>query len=421
MAKFLIHGAETLKGEIEVKGAKNAALKAFAASLLFEEPILIKNVPLIEDIFRIIELLQNLGAKVEKIGERTFSVSAKQANSWILKPEISKLIRASIVLTGPMLARFGKVFFPHPGGCVIGERPIDIFLDGFKEMGAKISEENGNYMIQADKLKGADIVFRTISVTATETLMMAAVLAKGKTVLHNAACEPEIPALADFLNSAGAKIKGAGAYTITIVGVKSLKPTKPFLIIPDRIEAGSLAVLAGLLGNQVKIKNCDPNHLLVFLNCLKSAGAPIEIGKNWLKISKPPCLKSVNITTKEYPGFPTDLQAPFTVLLTQANGKSMIHETIFEGRLNYVSDLNRIGANIVMCDPHRIIVEGPTTLRGREMESLDLRAGLAFILAALIAQGDSIIYNIYHIDRGYERIEERLQKLGAQIERINDD
>jgi len=418
MAKFLIHGGKKLKGEIEVKGAKNAALKAFAASLLFQEPIVIKNVPLIEDIFRISELLEALSVKAEKIGDRTFKISGNQANSYVLKPEISKAIRASIVLTGPLLARFGKAIFPHPGGCVIGERPIDIFLDAFHEMGAKVAEKDGSYVLEAERLRGAEIVFKNISATATETLMMAAVLAKGKTILCNAACEPEIPYLANFLNVSGARISGAGTHTISIIGVKNLHSKKPFITMPDRIETGNFAVLAGLLGDNIIIKNCEPAHIMIFLKHLRLAGVNYEKGTNWLKISAPGRLQAVDIRTKEYPGFATDLQAPFTVLLTQAEGKSLVHETIFEGRLNYINDLNRMGASITICDPHRVIVEGPSSLRGRETESPDLRAGLAFVFAGLIAEGDSIIHNVYHIDRGYERIEERLQRLGADIRRI---
>lgn len=417
--KFLVKGKKELSGEIEVYGAKNAALKAFVASVLFDEPITIKNSPLIEDIFRMSELLKIMGAEVVKIGKRDFKVSGNLINSYVLNPEISKAMRSSVILTGPMLAKFGKVKFPHPGGCVIGERPIDMFLDGFQKLGAKILYEGENYVVEAKKLKGSEIIFKQISVTATETLMMIAVLAEGKTVLYNAACEPEIEYLAQFLNLSGAKIKGAGTYKIEIIGVNKLKYKKPFVTIPDRIEAGSFAIIAALLGKNILIKNCDPSHLLVFLEFLKSAGVEIETGKNWLKISASKKLEAINmVKTHEYPGFPTDLQAPFVTLLTQAYGKSLINETIFEGRLNYIEDLNRMGANIIMCDPQRIIIYGPTSLRAREMESPDLRAGLGFILAALCAYGESVIHGVYKIDRGYERVEERLQKLGADICRI---
>lgn len=415
---FLIKGGNELYGEIEVYGAKNAALKAFAASILFDEPIIVKNVPEIEDVARSKELLEFMGAEVQNTGKREYKISSNLINLDALEPKISKSMRSSVVFTGPMLAKFGKVKFPHPGGCVIGERPIDVFLEGFEELGTKITIQQDGYILEAKKLCGAEIIFKKISVTATETLMMTAVLAEGKTVLYNSALEPEIPVLADFLNSCGAKIKGAGTCVIEIMGVKKLKFKNSFIIIPDRIETGSFAVLAAILGKEIKITHCEPNHLLVFLEYLKYVGAKIEKGKNFLKISAPKKLASIDVKTHEYPGFPTDLQAPFVALLTQAEGKSMVTETIFEGRLNYIEDLNRMGAKITQCDPHRIIIEGKTDLRGKEMESPDLRAGLAFVLAALCAKGESKIHGIYKIDRGYEKIEERLRKLGSNIQRI---
>lgn len=416
--KFLIKGGNELCGEVEVYGAKNAALKAFAASILFDEPVILKNIPEIEDISRCKELLEFMGAEVQNTGKREYKISSNLINSDALEPKISKSMRSSVVFTGPMLAKFGRVKFPHPGGCVIGERPIDVFLEGFEKLGAKITIKKDGYILEAKKLTAAEIIFKKISVTATETLMMTAVLTEGKTVLYNSACEPEIPALANFLNSCGAKIKGAGTYVIEITGVKQLKFKNPFFTIPDRIETGSFAILASLLGKEIKITHCEPNHLLVFLEYLKYTGAEIEKGKNFLKISSPKKLKSIDVKTREYPGFPTDLQAPYVTLLTQAEGKSMVTETIFEGRLNYTEDLNRMGAKITQCDPHRIIIEGKTDLRGKEMESPDLRAGLAFVLAALCAKGESKIHGVYKIDRGYERIEERLQRLGADIKRI---
>jgi len=416
--KFVIHGGKKLEGEIEVMGAKNAALKAFAASILFNEPIIIKNCPFIEDVFRMMELLKMLGAEVASIGKRDFKILGNMASSYVLNSEISKAMRSSIVLTGPLLAKFGKVQFPHPGGCVIGERPIDIFLEGFEKLGAKILNEGENYVLEAKRLVGAEIIFKKVSVTATETLMMASVLAEGKSVLYNTACEPEISALADFLNLSGARIKGAGTYKIEITGVKNLKFKKPYVIISDRIEAGSFAILAALLGKEIKIKNCDPEHLLVFLEHLKAAGVEIQKGKNYLQISASKKLKCIDVKTREYPGFPTDLQAPFVALLTQAEGKSIVTETVFEGRLNYIEDLNRMGANIIQCDPHRIIIEGGSNLHAREMESPDLRAGLGFMLAAFCAKGESKIHGVYKIDRGYEKIEKRLQGLGAEILRV---
>jgi len=420
--KFLIKGGKKLHGEIEVKGAKNSVLKAMASSLLFDGPINLKNIPLIEDVFRMTELLEDLGVSVETIGERGLRLDASKVKKDILKKDIAERLRTSIVAVGPLLARRKRALFPHPGGCVIGKRPIDIFLDGWKSFGAKIHEHsNGYYEVKAQALLGAGITFRVVSVTATEALMMTAVLAKGKTVLRNAACEPEIPSLAEFLNKSGAKITGAGTPTIEIVGTggKLLHAKQAFQVIPDRIETGSFLVLGAALGHNVKIKRCNPEHLSAVIETLREAGVKIRTGSNWISISRPKALLSVDMKTKEYPGFATDLQAPFAVLMTQARGQSMIFETIFEGRLNYIEDLNRMGANIVPCDPHRILVHGPTLLRGRTIESPDLRAGLAFIIAALIAKGKSEISNIYQIDRGYEKIDERLRKLGAEITRCD--
>ncbi|MDP3785010.1 MAG: UDP-N-acetylglucosamine 1-carboxyvinyltransferase [bacterium] len=420
MAEFIIKGGKKLKGEIEVHGAKNAALKALASSLLFSGPITVKNLPWIEDVFRMKELLEELGVKVSKAGERGLKLDAKKLSGAGFRKEIAKSLRASVVLTGPLLAREKKVIFPHPGGDVIGKRPIDIFLEGFRAFGAKIRTSRDNYEASAEKLKGADFTFKMISVSATETLMMAAVLAKGRTILRNAALEPEIESLANFLNKNGARIRGAGTPTVEIAGQNSrlLRGGGTFEIIPDRIDAGSFLILGAALGARIKIKKCNPLHLAALIFLLESAGVKIKSGPDWLLVSRPRKLTSLDAKTREYPGFATDLQAPFTVLMTQARGQAMIFETVFEGRLNYIEELNRMGAKITPCDPHRILVHGPTPLRGRDIEAPDIRAGLAFIIAALVAKGESRIKNIYQIDRGYERIEERLQKLGADIERV---
>lgn len=424
MAYFLIRGGRKLRGEIEVKGAKNSVLKMMAASLLFSNPLEIENVPLIEDVFRMGELLKELGVSIEIEGDnRKIVLKTKKIKSGALKKEIAERLRSSIVLIGPLLWRSKKVFFPHPGGCVIGRRPIDVFLDGWRAMGAKINfSKNGYEIISPKKLKGADYVFRVVSVTGTETLMMTAALAYGTTILRNAAMEPEIPALAKFLNQSGAKISGAGTPTIKIEGTdgKFLRAKNSFWVIPDRIEAGSFIILGAMLGEEIEVKKCEPEHLHSVLLALKDAGVRIDVGKDWVRIRRPEIIRSVNIKTREYPGFPTDLQAPFTVLMTQAVGQSMIFETVFDGRLNYIDELNRMGANIIPCDPHRILVCGPSSLRGREIESPDLRAGLAFVIAALVAKGESRIRNVYQIDRGYEKIEERLKMLGADIQRMEE-
>jgi len=418
--KFEIFGGKTFSGEIEVSGSKNNALKILSASLLFKNPVVIENVPQIEDVFRMNELLKDLGVNIFYKNKNTLVLDGRKVKNFKLSFDTAKKLRASIALAGPLLGRFNQVIFPYPGGCVIGKRPIDIFLSAWGKMGANVSEKNDIFSLKAKKIKGANIIFRLPSVTATESVIMTAVLGYGKTTIWNPAREPEVLALIDFLNQSGAKIFGAGTSKIEIIGRngKLLESKKPFKIIPDRIEAGSFLILGSALANYLKIKNCNPEHLMSVIGVLEDAGVQIKIGKNLLEIRKPKKLLACNIKTSEYPGFPTDLQAPFVVLMTQAYGQSMIFETIYDGRLNYIEDINRMGAKIIMCDPHRIIINGPTKLRGREIESPDLRAGLAFVLAGLIARGKSLIYNIYQIDRGYEKIEEKLQKLGLNIKRV---
>ncbi len=415
MEKFIINGGRKLKGTIEVKGAKNDALVIFAASLLTSQPVTVSNAPEIEDIKRLLELMEKLGCKVERLKYGEYRIRADNLRSNLIDPEIAKKIRASILLTAPLLSRFGKVKFPHPGGCVIGERPIDQFLDGYKDMGAKAYSRSNLYEITAPGLKGAEFIFNNITVTGTESLIMAATLARGKTVLKNCACEPEVKSLADFLNSCGAKIIGAGTPFVTINGVAKLQGGN-HRTIPDRVEAGSFAILAAATNGNIIVKNCEPEHLDSLLNSLKKAGVVFRVEKNSIEII-PSQLKSVNIKTHEYPGFPTDLQAPFCVLLTQSKGSGLVHETIYEGRLTWTEELKRMGADIHTYDPHRIEIKGPTRLRGREIESPDIRAGMAYLIAALCANGSSTINNIYQIDRGYEKIEERLRNIGADIKR----
>ena len=419
-------GKKLLNGSIEVNGAKNAVLQAFAFTLLFKDEIIIKNVPEIEDVKRMTELLGYLGANVNFLGKRSYSVKFGKDIKSEISEDISKKLRASIVLTGPILARTGKVVFPHPGGCVIGARPIDLFVDGFSKLGAEVNFTDGKYFMKAisGKLKGSEIFMKNQSVTGTQTLMMAAVLAKGKTIIKNAALEPETKHLADFLNKCGAKIKGAGTSTIEITGTGLLSARgKSYTTPSDRIEAGSFLILGALCADNLEIKNCDPSWNESLIESLSTAGVKMKIGKNSIRIIDNGKIlnsefKSLNIKTHEYPGFPTDLQAPFVVFLTQSTGESFVFETIFEGRLNYAEELKRMGADIRIWDPHRATIKGSTILRGREVESPDIRAGLAFLLAALVAEGESVIHNVYYIDRGYENIEKRLQKIGVDIERI---
>jgi len=430
--QFLIKGlagSRTLKGTISVGGAKNAALKALASSLLFRDEIIFNNIPDIEDIKRIIDLLKEIGVSVRKNKKDNYSLFCGSAIQPNIPEEISKKIRSSIVVTGPLLARLGKVSFPHPGGCIIGARPIDHFLDGFEKMGAKVQIIKNKYNIKAPQkgLIGAPLFLPTASVTATETFMMTAVLARGKTVIKNAALEPEIAHLANFLNQCGARISGAGTPTIIITGSngKLLSAKKiQYTTISDRIEAGSFLILSALSAKDVTITKCNPEHMNAVIEALKRAGVNMEIGKKTIRVRANSLLNKtsihgVNIKTHEYPGFPTDLQAPMAVFLTQAEGESLVFETIFEGRLAYAESLSSMGADITPMDPHRMLIKGSTPLRGKELESPDLRAGLAFIVAAIIATGESVVHNAYNIDRGYEYIEKRLQKIGVDITRIH--
>ncbi len=404
-----------MEGKIIVCNAKNAALKILAASILASKPIKAANLPQIEDVSRMKELLIDLGAEFYS---DTFDCSRLKKTD--LNCKIADCFRASIVLTGPLLARFGKVSFSHPGGCTLGKRPIDFFIEGFKSFGALIKQNGSRFTVisKNKKLIGNKFIFPIISVTGTETLMMAAVLAKGKTILKNAACEPEVENLAIFLNSLGAKISGAGTPIIKIEGVKSLKGGE-WGGVPDRIEAGTFIILGVATNSHIKVENCEPNHLDVLLTMLQKAGSNLEIGKNYVIVKPAKRLKSVDIITREYPGFATDLQAPFTVLMTQANGTSLIHETIYNGRLFYTDILNQMGADITMADPHRVIVKGPTFLHGKKIHSPDIRAGMALLIAAFLAKGQSVIDNIYQIDRGYDKIDERLRALGADIKRVS--
>lgn len=414
MKQYLLEGGSKLEGEIKVKGAKNLALKILAASLLTDETFIINNLPEIGDVFRMIEILKDLGAKIDKIDAGKYSISTKSISKTQIDSKLAQSLRASITLVGPLLARCGEVKIPKPGGCIIGQRPIDMFLDGFQTLGVEITEQKNNFHLKAKKLKGNSYIFNRISVTGTETLMMLASLIPGKTILKNCALEPEIPALADWLNANGAKINGAGTPTITIEGVKKIGSSL-FTIMPDRIEAGTFVIMGLITNSPIKINNCQPKHLEIFLAMIKKAGGILEIGQNHIITKPTKNFIATNLITHEYPGFPTDLQAPFTLLMTQAEGASLIHDPIFEGRLFFTDKLNQMGANIIMCDPHRVIVNGPTKLYGKKVDSPDLRAGMTLILAGLIAEGKTTINNVYQVEKGYENIAERLQSLGCKI------
>lgn len=418
MSKLIIEGQNKLAGEIDVKGAKNSALKIIPATILSNGITKITNLPNIEDIDQSLNLLKDLGAEIKR-NKNSVEIDTSKITKNELNPIYANKFRASIMFVGPLLSRFGEVKFSHPGGCVLGAsgRPIDIFIDGFRCFGAEVKYSNGKYTLTSKGLHGCNFFFNSISVTATEELMMTAVLAEGTSVLNNCAMEPEIPALAEYLNSQGAKIKGAGTSMIIIEGVDNINSGE-FAIIPDRIETGSFAIMAAATHSDIVIRNCNPDHIRVLLNIFDIIGVPYEGESNFLHIKPAKKIKPCNIKTHEYPGFPTDLQSPFTVLMTQANGPSLIHETIYDRRLLYVDMLSQMGADIIMCDPHRVVVTGPTQLYGKKLTSPDLRAGIAMVISGLIAKGNTEIDNIYQIDRGYEDIDGRLRALGAKIKRI---
>ncbi|MCX6781409.1 MAG: UDP-N-acetylglucosamine 1-carboxyvinyltransferase [Candidatus Magasanikbacteria bacterium] len=419
MAYFRIKGQQKLQGEIAVNGAKNAALKFIAAALVCDGPVVLRNMPNIEDVFRMLELIQSLGATVEHdTASHTITIDASTLNNFEITPKMARAVRTSIMLVGPLLVRFGKACGGYPGGDSIGRRPIDLYLKGYERFGAEVTTEDKTFEFIAPELHAMTFMFPLMSVVATETFMMTAARIKGTTVLKNAAQEPEIVELANFLNTCGAKITGAGTPTIEIEGVDSLTGGEATMI-PDRIETGTFVILGALMRSRVRVTNCNPEHVENILLHLEAAGVPFEVGEDWIE-TKPyeHTLRAINIKTHEYPGFMTDLQAPFTVLLTQANGISLVHETIWEGRMFYIDRLNHMGANIILCDPHRALVEGPTPLYGRTLESPDIRAGIAMVLAGLIAHGETTIGNIEQIERGYEAIDARLQALGADITRV---
>jgi UDP-N-acetylglucosamine 1-carboxyvinyltransferase len=420
MEYYRIHGQKQLSGSIAVSGAKNFALKCFGAAIMMDGPFTMTNVPEIEDVRRMREIMIALGADMTFDADaHTLRIDASEMTNDLTATEAGK-IRASILLIGPLLSRRGSVRIPHPGGCVLGRRPIDIFVDGFRAMGANVEEEANAFVFQATQLHGAEIYFPVMSVTATESLMITATRAQGRTVLKNAACEPEVVELARLLNACGASIMGAGTSTIVIEGTSTLSGVT-WACMPDRIEAGTFAILAAATRSTVTITDCVTEQLESVLAMFDRICVPYTRTADTLTVqSYTHTLRASDLRTHEYPGFVTDLQAPMTVLLTQTQGMSMVHETVFEGRLFYTDMLNRMGASIVMCDPHRVLVSGPTALRGKTIESPDIRAGIALVLAGCIASGETIIQNIYQIDRGYERIDERLRALGVDIERVSE-
>lgn len=419
MEKFIINGGKPLNGEIEVRGSKNATTPILAACLLTKEECIIENVPRITDVMNMIKILQSMGVEVEKIGDRTVRVKAGDD----VDPEkmdftLVGRMRSSILLLGSLLARFHNFKIKQPGGCIIGARPIGIHFDALEALGARITQDDQFYYFQADRLVGKKIVLKEFSVTATENLMMAATLAEGTTTIRTAAIEPHVQDLGRFLRKMGADIKGCGFHTIEIRGVENLHGAH-HTIQPDPIEAGTFAIAAGATRGNVIIKNVVPDDLDLVLEKLREAGVLFDIEDgNKLHVRPTSKLGTLSkVEARTYPGLPTDLQAPFAVFATQTDGNTLIHDTLYEGRMNYINELSKMGANAVICDPHRAIITGPTPLYGKDIQSFDLRAGATMIIAALLAQGQSTLSGIEQVDRGYEEIEQRLGNLGADIRR----
>lgn len=417
MPKIKIEGGRELTGTITVSGAKNSVVALIPAAILCDEKITISNVPNITDVDDLENILQHLNAKVDRKTGIVEIDSSKITNKEITY-ELSKKLRASYYFMGALLGRFNKVDMYFPGGCAIGARPINLHLKGFELLGAKITEEENHFIIEADKLKGNNIYLDFPSVGATINIMLAAVKAKGKTIIDNAAEEPEIVNVATFLNNMGAKIKGAGTSTITIIGVKHLHSCF-HEVIPDRIEAGTYLILGSLLGKNLKIDNMIPNHLEALIAKLTEAGVEMEIGIDNIIINKPNKYKAVDIKTLVYPGFPTDLQQIMATFLTQCKGKSLIEETIYENRFQNLHELKKMGAKYkISKDNHKAMIKGITKLKPANVNATDLRGGASLLVAALVAPGTTTIDNISYILRGYDKIEEKLTKVGAKIEII---
>jgi UDP-N-acetylglucosamine 1-carboxyvinyltransferase len=421
MDKLVIRGGNPLLGTIRISGAKNAALPAMAAALLTDETVILENIPQVRDIETERRLLAAMGAEVElgygRAQHRTTICAANLTKNPEASYELVKTMRASSLVLGPLVARAGFARVSIPGGCAIGARPIDLHLKGLEKLGAQIVQEHGYIEARAKRLKGARYSFDRITVTGTEDVMMAAVLAEGETVLENCAREPEVVDLAALLVKMGAKIEGAGTSTIKIKGVAKLKGAR-HRIIPDRIEAATFLLAGALTGGDLMLQGCEPAHLTSLMNKLEEVGVKIKVSKGCVRVMGDAApLKAADIATEEYPGFPTDVQAQYMALMTQAEGTSIITENIFENRFMHAQELCRMGANIRI-EGRRAIVRGKTPLSGAAVQASDLRASASLVLAALVANDETIIDRVYHIDRGYEHIEEKLRGVGAQVKRI---
>lgn len=417
MDKLLIKGGGPLSGRVDVSGAKNAALPILAGTLLATEPVTIRNVPQLKDVATTITLLQSMGVRVTFDEKLSVEVDASAVTERRAPYELVKTMRASILVLGPLVARFGEAEVSLPGGCAIGARPVNLHVHGLQAMGADVVVENGYIRARAKRLRGAHIVFDNVTVTGTENLMMAAALAEGETLLENAAREPEVIDLADFLNAMGARISGAGTSTIRVDGVSSLRGAE-HTVIPDRIEAGTYLVGAAMTGGKIRLNRVAAEHLEAVTGKLQESGAHLDIGRDWIEIDmrgrRP---RGVDIRTSPYPGFPTDMQAQFCAMNAMADGVGTITETIFENRFQHVLELQRMGADIHI-EGHTAVCRGVDRLTAAPVMATDLRASAGLVLAGLAAEGETLVDRVYHVDRGYERIEEKLRQLGADIRRV---
>ena len=420
MDKFIVKGPCKIKGEISISGSKNAALPILASTILFEKEVIIKNLPRVKDIDTMINLLKSLGSEIKfNKNRKIVKIAKKKKQNFFASYSLVRTMRAGILVLGALVAKHQKSIISLPGGCLIGARPVNYHLNALKKLGMKYDIKKGYIHAHTkEKLKGAKIRFSKISVGATENTIIAACLANGITILRNCAIEPEIIDLINFLKSGGAKIKFIGKRTVKIEGIKSLESTS-YSVMSDRIETGTFCVAACLTGGNLKINNFDPNIIKTELSLLKKVGAKIKVAKKQIHISGPKKIKNLtNLVTKEYPNFPTDLQAQFMVLLCKAKGKSSITESIFENRFMHVAELRRLGAEILI-KKNKAFISGDTNFQAAELMSSDLRASVALVLAAIVATGSSTINRIYHLDRGYENIENKLRKVGVNIRRVN--
>jgi len=416
--KFIINGGKSLSGEIEVRGSKNAAGPVLAAALLTQDECVIENVPFIDDISNVLKTFEDIGVEVVKSGDKKVKITAKKVDPAKMDFERASKTRISVLLFGALLGRVKNFRMPPPGGDRIGLRPISVQLNALEKLGAKIERHNNVYEVNCEKLEGKEIVLEEFSVTATEAVILAAVLAEGQTIIKVAAAEPHVQDLGEMLLKMGAKIQGLGTHTIVIDGVKKLHGCT-HSIVSDYIEAGTFIIAGALTPGKIKVTNVNLSHLDLFLVKLEEMGVKMEKGKDWVVVSYSPKLKAVKIQALPYPGFPTDLLPIVIPLLLAAVGKSLVHDPLYENRFNYVQELRKMGGDIEMVDPHRTFVFGPSKLSGAKIDSWDIRAGACLVIAALSAKGQTVIENVFQIDRGYEKIEERLQKLGADIKRVN--